>query len=174
MINIVIPMAGAGSRFQKLGYTVPKPLIEINGYPFFYYSAKSLTKFYDYSNLIFIGLKEHNVNNILINNIKKYFPDAKVKLLDKTPPGAVLTSREAIDLIDNDYPVIFNDCDHAFYSESFRLFQNNLNQIDGFLLTFYSTKNCYSYCLKDEFGNVIGTKEKEVVSNDAIGGGVWI
>ena len=32
-MNIVIPMAGAGSRFEEAGYTFPKPLIEVNGQP---------------------------------------------------------------------------------------------------------------------------------------------
>ena len=32
-MNVLIPMAGAGSRFQKAGYTFPKPLIEVNGKP---------------------------------------------------------------------------------------------------------------------------------------------
>lgn len=32
-MNILIPMAGAGSRFEKAGYTFPKPLIEVNGKP---------------------------------------------------------------------------------------------------------------------------------------------
>ena len=31
MINIVIPMAGTGSRFQKAGYKKPKPFIDVNG-----------------------------------------------------------------------------------------------------------------------------------------------
>jgi choline kinase len=30
-INVLIPMAGNGSRFEKAGYTKPKPFIEING-----------------------------------------------------------------------------------------------------------------------------------------------
>ena len=30
-LNILIPMAGAGSRFQKAGYTFPKPLIDVEG-----------------------------------------------------------------------------------------------------------------------------------------------
>lgn len=35
MINLVIPMAGRGSRFSKQGYTLPKPLVELDGKPFF-------------------------------------------------------------------------------------------------------------------------------------------
>ena len=32
-LNILIPMAGAGSRFKDAGYIFPKPLIEINNKP---------------------------------------------------------------------------------------------------------------------------------------------
>ena len=32
-MNVLIPMAGVGSRFQQAGYTFPKPLIDINGKP---------------------------------------------------------------------------------------------------------------------------------------------
>ena len=32
-MNVLIPMAGAGSRFEQAGYTFPKPLIEVNGKP---------------------------------------------------------------------------------------------------------------------------------------------
>jgi hypothetical protein len=169
IMNIVIPMAGAGSRFYNLGYKEPKPLIKIKGYPFFYYAAKSLTNYYNYNKLIFIGLKKHNENNILIDTIKYYFKDALIKLLDETPPGAVLTSREAIELIDNNEPVIFNDCDHCFYSEEFRLNQHYLYKLDGFLLTFKSDKPCYSYCIKKE-GKITGTIEKKAIGNDAIAG----
>lgn len=168
-VNIVIPMAGTGSRFKELT-KIPKPLIEIKGLPFFYYSAKSLTKYFDYSKLIFIGLKNHNKDNILVNKIKSLFPDAVIKLLDKTPNGAVLTSREAIELIDNDYPVIFNDCDHIFYSEELEQSKNQLKNFEGFILTFNSDSTIYSYLIKDKNGNVIGTREKEVISNEAIAG----
>ena len=32
-MNVLIPMAGAGSRFVSAGYTFPKPLIEVDGKP---------------------------------------------------------------------------------------------------------------------------------------------
>ncbi len=170
MINIVIPMAGEGSRFAKFGYTVPKPLIEIRERPFFYYSTMSLVNFFAYANLIFIGLKSHNIDNLLETKIKQYFPNAKIKLLDETPPGAVLTARNAIDMIDNNYPVIFNDCDHMFYSEHMRLSQDDFSSYDGLLMTFFANTPIFSYVKKDDKGNVIGTVEKQVVSDEAIGG----
>ena len=54
--NIVLPMAGKGSRFSKLGYKDPKPLIEVSGKPMVVQSAKSLPNSKDY---IFVTLKEH-------------------------------------------------------------------------------------------------------------------
>ena len=34
-VHLIMPMGGAGSRFYKNGFKMPKPLIEINGYPFY-------------------------------------------------------------------------------------------------------------------------------------------
>ena len=42
MINIVIPMAGLGSRFPKDRYYLPKPLIDINGKPMIARAIESL------------------------------------------------------------------------------------------------------------------------------------
>lgn len=33
MLNIVVPMAGLGSRFAKAGYKDPKPFIDVLGRP---------------------------------------------------------------------------------------------------------------------------------------------
>ena len=33
-INLIIPMAGGGTRFKKEGIEMPKPLINLNGKPF--------------------------------------------------------------------------------------------------------------------------------------------
>ena len=32
-MQIIIPMSGFGERFRKVGYEVPKPLIEVEGRP---------------------------------------------------------------------------------------------------------------------------------------------
>ena len=41
-MNIVIPMAGAGSRFVKAGFNVPKPLIHVYDKPMYYWAVHSL------------------------------------------------------------------------------------------------------------------------------------
>ena len=45
--HLIMPMAGAGSRFKRDGYALPKPIIDINGYPFFYWATRSIEKYID-------------------------------------------------------------------------------------------------------------------------------
>ena len=44
MLNIVIPMAGRGSRFARAGYEMPKPLIDIYGHPMIEYVTKNIRR----------------------------------------------------------------------------------------------------------------------------------
>ena len=58
-LHLILPMAGRGSRFFENGFVCPKPLIEINGKPFFYWAARSVEKFVDCADLTFVVLEEH-------------------------------------------------------------------------------------------------------------------
>jgi NDP-sugar pyrophosphorylase family protein len=55
---LVIPLAGRGSRYANVGYTTPKPLIEVSGKPMLYHAFQSV-KQVKYSKVVFIALKEH-------------------------------------------------------------------------------------------------------------------
>ena len=57
-LHLILPMAGRGSRFFKNGFVCPKPLIEINGKPFFYWAARSVEKFVDCADLTFVVLEQ--------------------------------------------------------------------------------------------------------------------
>ena len=65
-MNILIPMAGEGSRFKKEGYTFPKPLIEVNGKPMIQCVVENLD--FD-ANYIFLvrsnHLSEYNIESVL-------------------------------------------------------------------------------------------------------------
>jgi UDP-N-acetylglucosamine diphosphorylase / glucose-1-phosphate thymidylyltransferase / UDP-N-acetylgalactosamine diphosphorylase / glucosamine-1-phosphate N-acetyltransferase / galactosamine-1-phosphate N-acetyltransferase len=92
---LVIPMAGRGSRFSNVGYTIPKPLIEINGKPMLYYAFQSV-KDVKYSKLIFIALREHEeqfgVRHIIEQHIGRPF---ELILLDEVTDGQLCTVLEA-------------------------------------------------------------------------------
>ena len=174
-IHLVMPMAGAGARFFKNGFNMPKPLIEINEKPFFYWSTKSISNFIDAKDITFVVLKQHIDEFKIDEKIKEFFPDAKIVAIPQLLNGAVLTCMNGINEIQDDLPIIFNDCDHAFISNEFNLYCNNgkFDKLDGGLLTFESNEPKYSFLQMDESGNVIHTVEKKVVSNHAICGAYY-
>lgn len=174
-INLIMPMGGRGSRFTEDGFSIPKPLIKINHKPFFYWATQSIRKFITLESLTFVVLKEHINQYQIDKEIIKFFPEAKIEIIDEVLNGAVLTCVEGVRNIGNNLPVIFNDCDHIFLSSSFNNFCNNgeFSAIDGALLSFKSDDPKFSYLKCNVERNVIKTVEKEVVSNDAICGAYY-
>ena len=174
-IHLIMPMAGAGSRFFKNGFVMPKPLIEINDKPFLYWATKSISNFIEVKDITFVVLKQHIEEFQIDKKIKEHFPEANIVIIPEVLNGAVLTCMNGIKEINDDLPIIFNDCDHAFISSKFNSYANfgNFDELDGGLLTFESNEPKYSFLQMDENGNVINTVEKKVVSNHAICGAYY-
>ncbi len=176
-LNLVIPMGGAGSRFFKDGASeLPKPLIKLNGKPFFYWATVSVLGHVELASLTFVVLQDHVDRFDISNEILSYFPDANIFVLPAILPGAVYTSRAGIEqnmkVLKNEYPVLFNDCDHLFNSREFSKYINTTSaqHVEDGLVTFRSDQPQYSYIRFDSRNRVVGTIEKVVVSNNAICG----
>lgn len=174
-IHLIMPMGGGGTRFGNKGFDVPKPLIELQGKPFFFWAAQSILKYIDVEDVIFVVLQEHIDKFEIDRRIRDYYPNAKIQALPHILNGAVLTCCEGIKAVYDDKPILFNDCDHAFVSNRFYNYckLGQFDDIDGALLTFHSDSPNYSYVKFDTQGNVIGTVEKIVVSNEAICGAYY-
>ncbi len=170
-INIVFPMAGAGTRFLKDGYDMPKPLIKMAGEPFFVWAVDSLLGHVKVGRMVFVVLKEHVEKYEIDKRIREYYPAAKIVQLDKVLPGALLTAMEGAKTIKNDNPVIFMDCDLLFTSEKmYDYYNTGAFGADGTLLTFKSDLDKYSYVKTDDNGYAKETAEKKVISDHAIAG----
>ena len=77
-----MPMGGAGSRFFKDCFVMPKPLIEINEKPFLYWATRSIEKYVELADITFVVLKQH-INEFKIDQvILRYFPTAKIEVVD--------------------------------------------------------------------------------------------
>lgn len=174
-IHLIMPMGGGGTRFGNKGFNLPKPLIELQGKPFFYWAVQSVLKFVDVQDIIFVVLKEHVEQFQIDKVIKSYYPNAIIHIIPQVLNGAVLTCCEGLKEICDENPILFNDCDHAFVCDSFYEYcqKADFTESDGALLTFESSEPCYSYAKLNEAGNVIKTVEKEVVSNQAICGAYY-
>ena len=118
-IHLVMPMAGGGTRFGSEGFELPKPLIGLQGKPFFYWAAQSVAKFVDVLDLTFVVLKEHVDRFGIDDKIKELYPQAAVRVIPAVLNGAVLTCLEGVKDIQDGLPVLFNDCDHAFLCREF-------------------------------------------------------
>lgn len=171
-LHLIMPMGGAGSRFFKNGFVMPKPLIEINGKPFFFWATRSIEKFIKLADLTFVVLNQHIEDFDIDKAIYQYFSDAKIEAVDfeEVKAGPVMTCLAGLRNINDDQPVLFNDCDHMFACSSFASSINTENwDHDGALLTFKSDQPQFSY-IAYENGRITGTVEKQVVSNHAICG----
>ncbi len=174
-IHLLMPMGGGGTRFGNKGFNVPKPLIQLKGKPFFYWAAECITQNIDVCDITFIILKEHIEKFEIDKEILKYYPSAKICVIEKVLKGAVLTCLEGLKVIEDDKPVLFEDCDHAFLSKEFFNYvkSGDFQRPDAALLTFESDNPAYSYAKFDALNRVIGTIEKKVVSNEAICGAYY-
>lgn len=170
-VHLIMPMGGTGSRFEKVGYCMPKPLIEIHGKPFFYWATMSIARQMEIKSLVFVVLKPHIEKYQIDKEILKLFPQAQIKVLQKVLSGPVLTTLKGIESIQDDLPIVVNDCDHMFCcKELYKSFNESTFSADGALLTFTSQEDQFSYIKYNGCGEIVGTVEKQVVSNHAICG----
>src|ERR1035437_7915838 len=125
MLNIVIPMAGRGSRFQEAGYAFPKPLIDINGKTMIEVVINNLKPKIDHK-FIFICQKEHyekyDLHNILKNATSNNFEVVQINGITQGAACTVLCAKEYINndddlLIANSDQFIENDV-NKFIKES--------------------------------------------------------
>ena len=91
-MNIVVPMAGAGSRFEKAGYSFPKPLIEVKGQPMI---AKVVENLDLQGTYIFLVQKAHYQQYNLESLLKMIAPGCKIVQIDGVTEGAACTVLKA-------------------------------------------------------------------------------
>lgn len=162
--NVLVPMAGLGSRFVKAGYKVPKQLIYCNDKQLIDLSLDCLD--YTDCNLIFI-VRDDQVYNHHVDKIleQKYGPDIKVIVLDRLTDGSVCSCLYAREYIDNEAPLVIHTLDIEF-APKFRVTDMmDMNDSQGLILTFKSNSKNYSYVQLDEHGAAVRTAEKKVISN---------
>lgn len=159
-MNILMPMAGEGSRLKNL-YSLPKPLVPIAEMPMFYWAIQSAGKA---DNYIFVVQKKHVLEFKIDEVIKSFYPNSAVVVQDGKVNGPVITTLLAKDYID-DSPLLIMDCDMSVNFNYHRIYEETP---DIGVVTFSSSSDQYSY-LKDD-GHVV---EKQVVSDSAIAGSFY-
>lgn len=164
-MNIIIPMAGAGSRFSKAGFTLPKPLIDVYGQPMYHWAVNSLPLQHA-QRLVFV-LRQDQFTDQLIEDIKQTYAayDPKIKVLDHLTRGQAETVYLAKDLLELNQPTLIHNADTAFES-----MQMPSEQAFGGLVVFEPALNDarWSFARLDSHSNkVVEVREKKVISRHA-------
>ncbi|MFN0106889.1 MAG: sugar phosphate nucleotidyltransferase [Bryobacteraceae bacterium] len=113
-MQVVIPMSGAGQRFQRSGYSVPKPLIEVEGKPII---AHVLDMFPGERNVVFICNREHLEDERfrMREILQAHCPSGRIVAIEAHKLGPVHAFLQAKDVLDPDEPTVINYCDFTCY-----------------------------------------------------------
>lgn len=164
-LNVVIPMAGGGTRFAAAGYTFPKPLIDVAGKPMIQVVVENLNI---EANYIFIVQKEHYEKYNMGPFLKMLKPGCKIVQTEGLTQGAACTVLLAKEHIDNDNPLLLVNSDqYVEWNSNEAMYAFAADGIDGGILTFESISPKWSYASIGSDGFVQEVKEKEVISKDA-------
>lgn len=167
MLNIVIPMAGAGSRFAQEGFKDPKPLIPINGVPMIKVVIDNLKAKVD-CHFIFICQKKHVEAYGLRRKLTEWAPGADIVEIDGITEGAACTVLMAETLIKNDNPLMIANSDQ-FIDADINTYLNFMESktLDGLIMTMTANDPKWSFIEVDKHELITRVVEKEVISNEA-------
>ena len=178
----LIPLAGRGSRFAKVGYKDPKPLIEVSGKPMIIQAANSLP---NSENHIFVTLQEHLDNYPLENTLKSEYPNASIVAINEVTQGQAITCSLGLQNADEKASLLVAATDNGmiYNKEIYEQLLSDEN-VDAIIFTFrhhISSKNhpqMYGWVKADDTNNATGVSVKVPISNDpyndhAIVGTFW-
>ena len=164
-MNVLIPMAGNGSRFAQAGYTFPKPLIEVHGKPMIQVVVENLAV---EANYIFVVQKLHREKYNLDSMLSLICPGCKIVEVDSVTEGAACTVLLAKEFIDSDEPLVIANSDQFIEWNSLEFFYKmNEQNLDAGIVSFRATHPKWSYANVDDNGFVTEVAEKNPISDIA-------
>jgi dTDP-glucose pyrophosphorylase len=115
--TLLLPMAGRGSRFEQEGYSVPKPLIEVNNLPMIIQAVNCLPQS---DNNVFMCLEDHIEDFGIDSKLSEYYPNTRVVSINETTQGQASTCQIGIDEvgIHLQSPILISACDNGVYYDS--------------------------------------------------------
>lgn len=165
MLNIVVPMAGRGSRFSNAGYKMPKPLIDVHGHYMIEYVTKNLTPQIEHR-FIYICQEEHLEKYQLEKYLRQIAPNCVVVTVDHITEGAACTVLLAEGYINSNDPLMIANSDQ-YIDTDINHYLRQMNNYDGLIMTMPANDPKWSFVKVDEKNLVSMVREKEVISNEA-------
>ncbi len=169
--NIVVPMAGRGSRFLEQGYTDSKPFIDVDGKPMIQRVIENLNFEFDENYKVIILCQKEDFDNYNFEIFPEIFGHDNIEVvqIDGITEGAACTLLLAKEYIDNDVPMLSFNTDQMIDYDVEGTF-NKMKAVDGGIPCFWGDSEDWSYAKTDNQGRVTEVAEKKVISNDATAG----
>lgn len=165
----IIPLAGAGSRFIKEGYTVPKPLIDVSGKPMIIQANEYLPKSEGNAYVVQqTHCDEYQVDLALLDKD----PNALITKIDGITEGQAITCELGLKGVDSKAPLLIAACDNGMLWNSEK-YQSLVDEqsIDAIIWTFknhpsaINNPQMYGWVdTQDE--RAIGVSVKKPISNN--------
>lgn len=169
--NLVVPMAGRGSRFTEQGYTDSKPFIDVNGKPMIQRVIENLNFEFnpEYKTIILCQKSDYERYDFSIFEEIIGHSNIEIIQVDGITEGAACTLLLAKKFIDSDVPMMSFNTDQMIDYDVEGTF-SKMQNYDGGIPCFWGDSKDWSYAKTDEFGFVTEVAEKKVISNDATAG----
>lgn len=166
-IQLVIPMAGIGSRFANEGYQKIKPLLEIGSYSMIEVVLQNLDSA-SVESITIVTRSEISENYSLQSLLEKKHPKVNVITLNAITNGPATTVSHAFDAIDLNSPIIIANSDQYVDIDFEKEFQDFLSSgLEGFIWGMEDDDPKWSYVALDEEGLALKVAEKKVISKIA-------
>jgi len=164
-MNIIITMAGLGSRFKKAGYKLPKYMIEVKGKTLFEWSMESLINYNQYVNkYIFVVRKEDKAIDFIKEKCQKFnIRELEIVEIDYLTDGQATTCMIAMPYCDTKESIMIYNIDT--YVEANELKYCDISG-DGYIPCFHADGEHWSFAKLDKNGNVVEIREKTRISNN--------
>lgn len=167
MLNIVLPIAGRGSRFAEAGYSLPKPLIPVHGVPMIEVVVNNVRPRCSHR-FIFVALLEHLEHLDMRETLERIAPGSEVIPVSKVTQGAACTVLLAREFIDTNGPLMLANSDQWVDIDiNEYLTELDRREADGLIMTMWADDPKWSYSAVDGDGMVTRVVEKQVISNNA-------
>jgi dTDP-glucose pyrophosphorylase len=167
ILNIVLPIAGRGSRFSAAGFAQPKPLIPVHGKPMIELVVNNLRPASPHR-FIFLCLREHLECWSMAAVLERVAPGCEIVAVNAVTDGAACTVLLAERFIDNQQPLMIANTDQYIVADIDEyMAQSMKSDCDGLIMTFTANDPKWSFVRKRPDGRIIEVVEKQVVSDEA-------
>ena len=165
-MNVVITMAGLGSRFRKVGYNIPKFMIEVKGKTLFEWSLLSLADYNQQKGVkyIFVVRKEDNAREFIIDTtVGLGIDDMEIVEIAELTDGQATSAMLAKPYWKEDEEMVIYNIDT--YIEPGAMKYSDISG-DGFIPCFKALGDHWSFVKLDKDGRVVEVREKQRISDN--------